>query len=232
MELLVLRVLDWRLRCISPFCYLRFFALKIDPSGTYTEFLATRAKQIILSTIQGMYIYAYVSLYKSYISKLKRNFDVRYVFVSMSTETSFLECRPSCIAAATILCAANDLPKFSFITAHHAESWCDGLHKVRKIRYHNCLTKYTFMLTLDRNTIFFQDEIMSCSQLIRQNVIETKPKKQAKVFPQLRVTYRASITSTDSLSCSSSSSSTFKRRKLSNNSWTDENEGTSIKRAG
>lgn len=231
MELLVLRVLDWRLRCISPFCYLRFFALKIDPSGTYTEFLATRAKQIILSTIQGIHIRICIFIQVIYI-QIKTEFDVRYVFVSISTETSFLECRPSCIAAATILCAANDLPKFSFITAHHAESWCDGLHKVRKIKYHNCLTKYTFMLTLDRNTTFFQDEIMSCGQLIRQNVIETKPKKQAKVFPQLRVTYRASITSTDSLSCSSSSSSTFKRRKLSNNSWTDENAGTSIKRAG
>lgn len=168
MELLVLRVLDWRLRSISPFCYLPFFALKIDPSGIYTEFLATRAKEIIFSTIQ---------------------------------ETSFLECRPSCIAAATILCAANDLPKFSLITAQHAESWCDGLHK---------------------------DEILSCRQLIQHDTLKITPKKQAKVFPQLRLTYRASITTSDSLS-SSSSSSPFKRRKLSNNSWTDDNEGTSIK---
>ncbi|GFP80070.1 cyclin-d1-1 [Phtheirospermum japonicum] len=53
MELLVLRVLDWRLRSISPFCYLRFLALKIDPTGTYTEFLTTKAKEIILKTIKG-----------------------------------------------------------------------------------------------------------------------------------------------------------------------------------
>ncbi|KAG6396518.1 hypothetical protein SASPL_142669 [Salvia splendens] len=97
MELLVLSVLDWRLRSISPFCYLPFFALKIDPSGTYTDFLTTRAKEIIFSTFK---------------------------------ETSLLGCRPSCIAAATILCAANDLPKFSLITAQHAESWGDGLRKV------------------------------------------------------------------------------------------------------
>ncbi|XP_057810944.1 cyclin-D1-1-like [Salvia miltiorrhiza] len=163
MELLVLRVLDWRLRSISPFCYLPFFALKIDPSGTCTDFLTTRAKEIIFSTIQ---------------------------------ETSFLECRPSCIAAATILCAANDLPKFSLITAQHAESWCEGLHK---------------------------DEIQSCHQLIRQEVFKIKPKK-------LRViTYRASITSTDS-SSSSSSSPSLKRKKLSNSSWIDENEGALVKR--
>lgn len=49
------------------------------------------------------------------------------------TEASFLEYWPSCIAAATILCAANDLPNFSLVNAEHAESWCDGLRKVRKL---------------------------------------------------------------------------------------------------
>ncbi|KAK4479729.1 hypothetical protein RD792_015261 [Penstemon davidsonii] len=99
MELLVLRVLDWRLRSISPFCYLSYFTYKIDPTGIYTGFLTSRAKEIILSTLQ---------------------------------EKSLLEYRPSCTAAASILCAANDLPKFSYITVQDAESWCDGLHKVRK----------------------------------------------------------------------------------------------------
>ncbi|KAL8550445.1 hypothetical protein ACS0TY_009034 [Phlomoides rotata] len=144
MELLVLSVLDWRLRSISPFCYFHFFALKIDPSGTYTDFLTTRAKEIIFLTIQ---------------------------------ESSFLECRPSCIAAATILIAANDLPKFSFITAQHAESWCDGLHK---------------------------DDIITCHQMIQQITFRINPKKQQKVLPQLRVVYRASTTSSDSSSSSSS----------------------------
>ncbi|PIN24940.1 G1/S-specific cyclin D [Handroanthus impetiginosus] len=166
MELLVLRVLDWRLRSISPFCYLRFFAFKIDPSGTYTEFLASRAKEIILSTIE---------------------------------ETSFLEYRPSSIAAATILCAANELPKFSFITAQHVVSWCDGLHK---------------------------DNITSCHHLIREIISNIRPKKQPKVLPQLRVMPRPNITWTDSSSYSSSSLSTYKRRKLNNNSWVDdEKEG-------
>ncbi|CAA0818305.1 Cyclin-D1-1, partial [Striga hermonthica] len=96
MELHVLRVLDWRLRSISPFCYLRFLALKIDPNGMYTEFLITRANEIILSTIK---------------------------------EKNVFEYRPSCIATTAILCAAHDTPKFSYITARHAESWFDGLHK-------------------------------------------------------------------------------------------------------
>ncbi|KAK4481876.1 hypothetical protein RD792_012787 [Penstemon davidsonii] len=159
MELLVLRVLDWRLRSISPFCYLSFFALKIDPTGTYTGFLTSRAKEIILSTVK---------------------------------ETSFLKYRPSCIAAATILSAAYDLPNFSFITVQHAESWCDGLLK---------------------------DNVMSCYQFIQQMVTNNRPKKQPKVLPQLRVMTRPSITSSES---SSSSSSSYKRRKLNNNLWEDD----------
>ncbi|KAL9166196.1 hypothetical protein ABFS82_05G013700 [Erythranthe guttata] len=110
MELLVLRVLDWKLRSITPFCYLRFFAHKIDPTGNYTDFISSRATEIILSTNQ---------------------------------ERSFLECRPSCLAAAVIICAANYLPKFSSITAgQHTESWCDGLIN--------------------------KDEIMSCHELIQR----------------------------------------------------------------
>ncbi|KAL8534075.1 hypothetical protein ACS0TY_010188 [Phlomoides rotata] len=161
MELLVLRVLDWRLRSISPLCFLGFFALKIDPTGTYTGFLSSRAKEFILSTIQ---------------------------------ETSLLEYRPSCIAASAILSAANDLPSFSLITAQHAESWSDGLHK---------------------------DNIMSCYQLIQQNNMQ---KKQPKVLPQLRVMTRPSFTSSDSSSSSSSSPSSYKRRKLNNSLWADDDK--------
>ncbi|KAL6562606.1 hypothetical protein OROGR_003613 [Orobanche gracilis] len=52
MELLVLRVLDWRLRSVAPFFYLGFFALKIDPTGTYTGYLTSSAEDIIFSIIQ------------------------------------------------------------------------------------------------------------------------------------------------------------------------------------
>ncbi|KAL2559692.1 Cyclin-D1-1 [Forsythia ovata] len=168
MELLVLRVLDWRLRSISPFNYLNFFANKIDPTGTYTMFLTSRANEIILSNIQ---------------------------------EASFLDYRPSCIAAATILCAANDLPNFSFITAQHAESWCGGLHI---------------------------DKINGCYGLMRQTVISNRPRKQPIVIPHLRVMNRASISSDSSSSSSSSSSSfSYKRRKLNNGLWMDDDKGSS-----
>jgi hypothetical protein len=49
---------------------------------------------------------------------------------TMSTEASFLEYWPSCIAAAAILCAASEIPNLSLANPEHAESWCDGLHKV------------------------------------------------------------------------------------------------------
>ncbi|CAA0834748.1 Cyclin-D1-1 [Striga hermonthica] len=180
MELLVLRALDWRLRWIAPFCYLSFFALKIDPSGTNnTGFLLSRARDIILSTIQ---------------------------------ETSLVEYRPSCIAAAAILCAANDLPNFSSITAQHAESLSHGLHK---------------------------DNIMICYHLIRKFAMRKRAKKQTKVLPQVRVMARPSLITSDSSSSSSSSSSSGssspssdssnKRRKLLNNSywWADDDKTSS-----
>lgn len=56
-------------------------------------------------------------------------------------EATFLEYWPSCIAAATILCAANHLPNFSLVNAEDAEAWCDGLSKVRKHICHFNLSK-------------------------------------------------------------------------------------------
>ncbi|GAU49907.1 hypothetical protein TSUD_238810 [Trifolium subterraneum] len=80
MELLVLSILDWRLRSVTPFSFLSFFACKLDTTGTFTGFLISHASQIILSNIQ---------------------------------EASFLAYWPSCIAAAAILHAANEIPNWS-----------------------------------------------------------------------------------------------------------------------
>ncbi|KAL1550902.1 cyclin-D1-1-like [Salvia divinorum] len=173
MELLVLRVLEWRLRSISPFWYLSFFALKIDPTATYTGFLVSRAKEVILSTMQ---------------------------------EVSFIEYRPSCVAAAAMLTAANDLPKFSVISAQHAESWSDGLDK---------------------------ESITRCHQLIQKVAGKNKPRKQPKVLPQLRVTTGrvSAVSSSDtSSSASSSSSSTpppYKRRRVNSKAWVGDDKGSS-----
>ncbi|KAF8039956.1 hypothetical protein BT93_B2237 [Corymbia citriodora subsp. variegata] len=52
MEFLVLSVLDWRLRSITPFTFISFFAWKVDPTGTGVGFLISRATDVILSNIQ------------------------------------------------------------------------------------------------------------------------------------------------------------------------------------
>ncbi|GMH31140.1 hypothetical protein Nepgr_032983 [Nepenthes gracilis] len=52
MELFILHVLDWRLRSITPFSFLSFFAYKVDASGNFMGFLHSRANDIILSNIQ------------------------------------------------------------------------------------------------------------------------------------------------------------------------------------
>ncbi|GKA86157.1 cyclin-D1-1 [Tanacetum coccineum] len=168
MEFLVLSVLDWRLRSITPFSFIGFFAHKIDPTGTYTGFLISRATQIILSNVQ---------------------------------EASLLEYWPSCIAAATILCAASDLSNFSLINAEHAESWCDGLSK---------------------------EKITKCYRLVQgMSPLNRSITKFSKIVPvQVRVMTRTSTESGDS-SSSSSSPSSYKRRKLNNSSWVDDDKRSS-----
>ncbi|KNA04841.1 hypothetical protein SOVF_195990 [Spinacia oleracea] len=52
MELLVLTVLNWRLRLVTPFTFISFFAYKVDASGTYTGLLIARSTDLILSNIQ------------------------------------------------------------------------------------------------------------------------------------------------------------------------------------
>ncbi|XP_047156656.1 cyclin-D1-1 isoform X2 [Vigna umbellata] len=171
MELLVLGVLDWRLRSVTPFSFLDFFACKLDSTGTLTGFLISRATQIILSNVQ---------------------------------EASFLAYWPSCIAAAAILHAANEIPNWSLVRPEDAESWCEGLIK---------------------------EKVIGCYQLMQELVIDNNRRKPPKVLPQLRVTsrplIRSSVSSFSESSSSPSSSLSCKRRKLNNCLWVDDDKGNS-----
>ncbi|KAG7586522.1 Cyclin C-terminal domain [Arabidopsis thaliana x Arabidopsis arenosa] len=170
MELLVLSVLDWRLRSVTPFDFLSFFAYKIDPSGTFLGFFISHATEIILSNIK---------------------------------EASFLEYWPSSIAAAAILCVANELPSLSSVVNPHEspETWCDGLSK---------------------------EKIVRCYRLMKAMAIENNRLNTPKVIAKLRVSVRAASTLTrPSDESSFSSSSPCKRRKLSGYSWVGDEKSTS-----
>ncbi|KAF5741044.1 cyclin-D1-1-like [Tripterygium wilfordii] len=168
MEFLVLSVLDWRLRSITPFTFISFFACKLDPTGNYVAFLIKRATEIIFSNIQ---------------------------------EASFVEYWPSSIAAAAILCAANEIPNLSLLVdPQHAESWCDGLSK---------------------------EKIIRCYRLMQDVVDDNKRRNPSKILPQLRVTIRARTRSSSDSSSSSFSSSSYKRRKLNNCLWVEDDKGNS-----
>ncbi|KAL1327628.1 hypothetical protein HN51_037636 [Arachis hypogaea] len=177
MELLVLSVLDWRLRSVTPLSFLDFFACKIDSAGNSTPFLISRATEIILSNIQ---------------------------------EASFLAYRPSCIAAAAILCAANEIPNWSLVKPENAESWCQGLRK---------------------------EKIIGCYQLMQELiVIHSNRRNPPKYLPQMRVTTRtrmrsSTITVASSFPSPSSSLSLSynKRRKLNDSLRVNEDEkGNSV----
>ncbi|KAK6922141.1 Cyclin, N-terminal [Dillenia turbinata] len=119
------------------------------------------------------------------------------MILSNIQEATFLEFWPSCTAAAAILCAATEIPNFSLVNPENAESWCDGLCK---------------------------EKIMGCYRLMQENVITDRRKKAPKVLPQLRVMTRATLRSSDS-SSSPSSSSSYKRRKVDNCLWVDDEKG-------
>ncbi|KAF0915380.1 hypothetical protein E2562_035939 [Oryza meyeriana var. granulata] len=54
MELLVLTTLNWRLRSVTPFTFIDFFACKVDPRGKHTRYLIARATQMVLATINDI----------------------------------------------------------------------------------------------------------------------------------------------------------------------------------
>lgn len=82
-----------------------------------------------------------------------------------------------------------------------------------------------------------QEKIMGCYQLMQELVINNNHRKPPKVLPQLRVTTRtrgwSSVSSSSSSSPISSSSSvssfslSYKRRKLNNCLWVDDDKGNS-----
>lgn len=86
MELLVLGALDWRLRSVTPFNFLSFFACKLDSTGAFTSFLISRATEIILSNIQGLYFHNFLFIRKEYDEFFKKrkvvmNKNVLFAFV-------------------------------------------------------------------------------------------------------------------------------------------------------
>ncbi|XP_062199189.1 cyclin-D2-1-like isoform X2 [Phragmites australis] len=54
MELLVLMALNWRLRSVTPFTFIDFFACKVDPGGRHTRCLIARATRVILAAIHDI----------------------------------------------------------------------------------------------------------------------------------------------------------------------------------
>ncbi|CAN6166836.1 unnamed protein product [Urochloa humidicola] len=54
MELLVLTALNWRLRSVTPFTFIDFFACKVDPGGRHTRCLIARATQVILAAMHDI----------------------------------------------------------------------------------------------------------------------------------------------------------------------------------
>ncbi|XP_023538200.1 cyclin-D1-1-like [Cucurbita pepo subsp. pepo] len=120
------------------------------------------------------------------------------IILSNLRDASFLEYWPSCIAAAALLCAANEIPNLTLLNPEHAESWCNGLSK---------------------------EKIGGCYRLMQQPLA-------SKVIVPLRVRIRAGLRYIDSSSSSSPPSTLpFKRRKLNNCVYPEDDKENSKLRA-
>ncbi|KAF5190571.1 Cyclin-d1-1 [Thalictrum thalictroides] len=127
-------------------------------------------------------------------------------FISRATEIIFVTTRdirflnycPSSIAAAAIICAANEYPNLCLNNPGIAATWCTGLSK---------------------------EKIVGCFKLMEEVVVDNCPRTPPKEVPQLRET--SSTTSDLSSSSSMSSSSSNKRRKLNSLLWVDDDEDKS-----
>ncbi|CAN6195799.1 unnamed protein product [Urochloa humidicola] len=101
MELLVLTALNWRLRSVTPFTFIDFFACKVDPGGRHTRCLISRATQVILAAMHGSLL--------------------------SCTSSSWQDHCPSSMAAAAVLYATGETPSLESVSPGAAVSWCIGL---------------------------------------------------------------------------------------------------------
>ncbi|KAK9107980.1 hypothetical protein Syun_023991 [Stephania yunnanensis] len=120
------------------------------------------------------------------------------IILMIMKEVNFLGHWPSVVAAAAILCAADEIPNLTPVAPGNAEAWCNGLSK---------------------------DRVVSCYKLMQEVVVDNCPRTPPKTqFPQLIRSVMAGSNDSDSSSSSSSSWSPLsnKRRKLNN--WLTEDD--------
>ncbi|MQL92282.1 hypothetical protein Taro_024907 [Colocasia esculenta] len=121
MELLVLRALNWRMRSITPFSFLRFFLALFRPADPpLLAALKSRASEIVFRSQNGETNQQNSSLFASVIETLSR---------SLIAEIKLLGCKPSAVAASALLTASHELFPVQFPTFRDAISLCSYLNK-------------------------------------------------------------------------------------------------------
>jgi len=132
MELLVLTALNWRLRSVTPFTFLDFFAYKVDPGGRHTRCLIARATQVILAAMHGN-----VQLlgWRVFVRD-GATANVTVNNVNSATDIEFLDHCPSSMAAAAVLRATGETPSLESVGPRAAVRWCIGLAEVTDESYY------------------------------------------------------------------------------------------------
>lgn len=119
MEKIILALLQWRMRSITPFSFLQYFLSLLNiQDSTLSQSLNTRASDIIFNVQHGNSIYVPLSYVKCVISLPFSDADLK-----------LLEHKPSIIAASALLSAIQDLDPLTFPSSKTTISSCEFVNR-------------------------------------------------------------------------------------------------------
>lgn len=128
MEKIILALLQWRMRSITPFSFLQYFLSLVNiQDSSLSQSLKTRASDIIFNVQHGNSIYAPLS----YVIRLIYQIKFVVQLPLSHADLKLLEYKPSIIAASSLLSAIQDLDPLTFPSSKTTISSCEFVNRVR-----------------------------------------------------------------------------------------------------
>lgn len=128
MEKIILALLQWRMRSITPFSFLQYFLSLVNiQDSSLSQSLKTRASDIIFNVQHGNSIYAPLS----YVIRLMYQIKFVVQLPWSHADLKLLEYKPSIIAASSLLSAIQDLDPLTFPSSKTTISSCEFVNRVR-----------------------------------------------------------------------------------------------------
>lgn len=144
MEFLILGILEWRMRSITPFSFFSYFItfFKHEEDPQFRQALKTRATEIIFKAQNGKM----PRNRKININHTNNKFPIKHflkvhqianLFFLLRSDVKFMVFKPSIISAAALLSASHELFPMQYPCFQKALSNCSYVKKVIKYGFFN-----------------------------------------------------------------------------------------------